>query len=92
MVCRAFGKHMTRDLPAMWNLSPAIGNPTIGNYAILCIPAIRTTASVPNHSKRRNTLATLLKEMKRGERTPLDDDQTHTWKTLSQPGCHIPRR
>ena len=78
VTCGAFGKHMTRDRPAMRNLSPAIGNPTIAIYAILRIPAIRTATPVPNHPQGRDTLAALLQEVKRGQRTPLDNDQSHT--------------
>jgi len=78
MACGALGKHMTRNRPAMRHLSPAIGNPAIAIRAILCTPAIRTATPVPNHPKGCDAFTTLLQEVKRGQRTPFDDDQSHT--------------
>ena len=91
MACGAFSKHMTRNRPAMRNLSSTIGNPTVSAHGILRLPAVRTTAPVPNHPKGRYALAALLQEVKRGPRAPLNDDKSHTYGRTSQPECHIPR-
>jgi len=89
MACGAFSKHMTRNRPAMRNLPPTIGDPAITADGILRLPAIRTTTPIPNHLKGRYALAALFQEVKRGPRTPFDDDQSHTYPRTSQPGCHM---